>query len=394
LKGRPCQVAAGVIGDKEEEEMIQSMTASQIRRKVAVAVLLAVAAVAPTFAQETRPAPPRCNLDAEQIYRQTGSKVVEVFADAINPYRVRDRVEMGLGTGFLVQDGRVVTNYHVISNAQIITVYDGQYYWDATVLGSDPLLDIAVLELFLAAVDWGGLELAPAESVAIGQTAYAIGFPQGLGKSITQGIVVGTGRVLRDSTSSWLSPFIQTDAAVNPGNSGGPLLDDCGRVIGMVSRGGIPGQTEDIAFAIPADVLGPVIQEIVATGHVSRAWHGLYGQMVVPAVLALLGVPEDMWDDHSGFMIEPGSAAELIGLRGGDWPIELGGRPFVIGGDIITEVNGIRIDSLDTALEVVRGLKVGETVNLVYKRNLKTHQASIKLQERPVQEADLDFYRD
>jgi S1-C subfamily serine protease len=259
------------------------------------------------------------------------------------------------------------------------------------------LLDIAVLKLFLAARDWGALELAPAESVAIGQTAFAIGYPRGLGQSITQGIVVGTGRVLQDSTSAWLSPFIQTDAAVNPGNSGGPLLDDCGRVIGMVSRGGEPGETENIAFAIPADVLGPVIQEIVSTGHVSRAWHGLYGQMVVPAVLALLGVPEEEWDDYTGFMIEtvePGSAAELIGLRGGDWPIELGGRPFVIGGDIITEVNGIRIDSLDTALEAVRGLKVGDTVNLVYKRNLKTYQASIKLQERPVQEADLDFYRD
>lgn len=369
---------------------------AQIWRRVAVGVLLAAAAANPTFAQEEGAPPQRCNLDAEQIYRQAGSEIVEVFSDAINPYRVQDRLEMSLGTGFLVRDGLVVTNYHVIADAQRIAVYDGASYWDATVLGSDPLLDIAVLKLVWSFRAWGALELAPVESVVIGQKVFAIGYPRGLGQSITQGIVVGTGRVLPDSTSAWLSPFIQTDAAVNPGNSGGPLLDDCGRVIGMVSRGGVPGEVEDIAFAIPVEVLDPVIDEIVSTGHVSRAWHGLYGQMVTPAILALLGVPQEEWDDHMGFMVEtvePGSAADLIGIRGGNWPIELSGRPFVIGGDIITEVNGIMIDSRDTALAIVRGLKVGETVSLVYKRNSETHRASLILPERPVQEADLNFYR-
>lgn len=338
----------------------------------------------------------RCHLSAEQIFDQADPKVMEIFSDAINQFRVWDRVQSSLGTGFLMKDGVILTNYHVIADAQRIEVFDGTNSWNADILGIDPLLDIAVLKIPYYPSSPEAIDLASPQPVRIGQQVYAIGCPQGLGKSITQGIVTGTGRVLADSTSSWLSPFIQTDATVNSGNSGGPLLDDCGRAIGMVSRSLLSDTTENIAFAIPVDVLGPIVDEIVATGRVSRAGHGLYGQMVTPPVLALMGAPPDMWQDFSGFMVEtvePGSAADTVGIAGGEWHVEIGGHPYVIGGDIITEVNGTRIQDRFTALQIVHNLKVGEEVVIVYKRGAETIFSSVVLPERPILEEDLDLYR-
>ncbi|WP_431300379.1 S1C family serine protease [Tabrizicola sp. BL-A-41-H6] len=338
----------------------------------------------------------RCKLSAEAVYEMAEPKVVEIFADAINPFRVRDRMQYSLGTGFLFGEGVVVTNYHVIADAQRVDVFDGTGYWGAEILGIDPLLDIAVLNVPFLMATADPLEPAPTGTTKVGQDVFAIGFPRGIGKTITHGIVTGTGRVLGDSTSSWLSPFVQTDATVNSGNSGGPLLDDCGRVIGLVSRASEPGLAENIAFALPVDVLAPIVKEIAATGHVARAWHGIYGQMVEPPVLAILGIPPDLWDEYRGFLvetIEPGSAADEIGLVGGDFPVQFGGHPFLIGGDIITEVNGVPITDLTTALDVVRNLAVGETVTIVYKRGPDTMSASVILKERPIMEADLDQFR-
>jgi S1-C subfamily serine protease len=228
-----------------------------------------------------------------------------------------------------------------------------------------------------------------------GTAVFALGSPgywgEVLAQSMTEGVVSATHRVLDDGFVA-----LQHSAALNRGNSGGPLLDDCGRVIGMVSHASEPGVAENMAFAIPVDVLKPIVEEIVATGHVARAWHGLYGKMVTPPVLAMLGIPSDLWDDYGGFLVEtvePGSAAEEIGLRGGDFPVEFGGSPYLIGGDIITEVNGVAITDMTVALDVVRDIAVGDTVTIVYKRGPETTSASVTIKERPIMEADLDRFR-
>lgn len=360
------------------------------RRLFLAALLSAAAAAAPAARAD-------CNLDPSDVYSIVSPSVVQVLALGINPFLVAGRVQPVSGTGFFVRDGLVVTNYHVVHDARTVIVYSDGVPEEAVVIGIDPTLDVALLSLPFGGVGATEAIFAPAGSETIGQTAYALGFPLGLGQTISRGIVSGTGRVIPLTTSSWLVPMIQTDAAVSPGSSGGPLVDDCGRVLGMVAMSSTEGIAENIAFAIPSSVLVPVIDALADDGHVSRPWHGIYGQMTTPPILMLVGAPIEEWEELTGFLIEtvePGSAADRIGLRGGEWPVQWGGLQFLIGGDIITEVNGVRIDSMDAALSAVRALKVGQTIRIVARRDGGGRiEKSVVLGERPILEQELDLYR-
>lgn len=235
-----------------------------------------------------------CALAPHEIFAEVGNSVVQVLAIGINPFLVHERLSVRTGTGYAIDDGLVATNYHVIADADEVVVFFGESGFDATVVGVDPALDVAVVKppFGIAMLDLGPpLPFAPADEITIGQPAFAIGFPFGIGKTISSGIVSGSNRVLGRTTSSWLSPMLQTDAAVSPGNSGGPLVDACGRLIGMVTAGIFAEGAENLGFAIPVGVLGPVLDEIATTGKVARPWHGLYGQMTTPPVLLLLRIP-------------------------------------------------------------------------------------------------------
>lgn len=337
-----------------------------------------------------------CKMTSSEVYTEVSPSVVQVFSLAINPFLVADRIAPRIGSGFVVDEGYVVTNYHVIADAQTIIVYQDDEAFDVEVKGIDPTLDVALLKPRSAKPIGLPLEFANGKDVKIGQSAFAIGFPLGLGKSITTGTVSGVDRITRRTTTGWLSPYLQTDAAISPGNSGGPLIDSCGQVIGMIVSGISDHGAENIGFAIPSDVLQPVASALAKNGYVSRAWHGLYGQMASPLILNIMGVPSEDWPDKTGFLIEtiePESAADEAGLRGGNWPMMWGGTEILIGGDIITYVNGIRIDNLDVALNMVRQLRVSETVELVVIRDGEPFTTSITLRERPMLSQELEIYR-
>lgn len=356
-----------------------------------VAILALFTEPVATKAQE-----PDCTMTANEIYAEVSPSVVQVFSLAINPFLVSNRIAPRLGTGFVLENGYVVTNYHVVADAQTTVILQAEKSIDAAIVGIDPTLDVAVLKPWAASPIGPPLDFADPAELEIGQQTFAIGFPLGLGKSISSGIVSGVGRVLRSTTSSWLSPYLQTDAAISPGNSGGPLVDSCGQVIGMITSGISDYGAENIGFAIPIQILRSIIAALVDEGHISRPWHGLYGQMTTPLILQILGIPQEDWERSNGFLIEtvePGSAAEVAGLRGGTWPMMWGGTETLLGGDIITRVNGIRMDSLDVALDTVRGLKVGENVELKALRNGKPFTVSVVLPERPIMSEELELYR-
>lgn len=365
---------------------------------VGALALLALAAPADAAGAE------RCGKTAEEIYGAASGAVVEIFSLTIDQFRVDHRVLPSFGTGFRTADGLYLTNYHVVADAKDVVIYADDLTLSAEIVALDPILDLAVLRELAddlsapaePAVSLPHLDFADPASLALGEPVWAVGYPMGLGKTVTQGILTGLQRVRRDTTTSWMSPMLQTDATVNPGNSGGPLLDDCGKVVGMVARQIPPARGENTAFAIPVDILAPAISELKAKGKISRPWHGLYGQMTTPPILMILGVPFLFWEDSSGFLVEtvePGSAADQIGLKGGVWPVTWGGTAFLLGGDIITEVNGTRITDRDTALDVVRNLKVGDKVQLVYLRDGERFEADVTLPERPILPADLQSYR-
>ena len=365
---------------------------------------LARSALAAVFGAGLLLAPPAtaqedpCTVSPADIFETVAPSIVEVYAIAINPFLVSGRVAVRSGTGFFYDDDYVVTNYHVVADAYDYNIeVVGEDAWSGVgVVGIDPTLDIAVLGVMNESILGPSIGFADNAPPRIGDTAYAVGYPLGLGKSISAGIVSGVSRVLPRTTSSWLSPYIQTDAAVSSGNSGGPLIDSCGRAIGMITSGIFAEGAENLAFAIPSEVLHPILDELIATGKVTRPWHGLYGQVASPLVHQLLGINEYMLDGARGFLVEtvePGSGADRAGLRGGSWPIRWGNSEILLGGDLIIQVNGVKITSLDVALNVVRTLDIGSQVDLVYLRDGEILRSSVIIEERPLLMGELEVYR-
>ena len=241
----------------------------------------------------------------------------------------------GQGSGFIISsDGLVLTNAHVVRDAKQVTVkLSDRREYSAQVLGSDPATDIAVLKL-----DAKGLptvQLGDPKQVQVGDWVLAIGAPYGFEQTATQGIVSAKGRSLPGDSS--VVPFIQTDAAVNPGNSGGPLFDASGRVVGVNAQiysqsGGFQG----LAFAIPVDVALRIKDQIVAHGKVEHARLGVTLQDLSAPLAASFGL--DAPDGALVSSVQPGSAAAKAGLKAGDVITAIDGEPVRVAGDVSSRV--------------------------------------------------------
>ena len=365
----------------------------------ALAVLAALMMAAPLAAQQvpaTSNGPTSCGKTPVEIYREVAPSVMQVFSFGINPFRATNRVESKTGSGVFLGDDLVATNFHVILDASAMAVGIDGNILEAELVGRDPVLDIAILRAAGLSGVIEPIEFAPSDDLAIGQPAYVIGYPLGIGKSISAGVVSGVGREIPLNTSSWLSPFIQTDAPVSGGNSGGALVDDCGYLIGLVSLRSMNPQAENIGFAIPVGTLRRELPELIRTGKVARPWHGLYGQMVTPVILQILGAPPMAALSTRGFLVEtvePGSAADKAGIRGGTLPVQWGMQEMILGGDIIVQVNGTQIQSLKAAGVVVQELEIGQTVTVKLLRDGEEITVSALIEERPILERDLEAYR-
>lgn len=261
----------------------------------------------------------------------------------------------GAGSGFLVSpDGLILTNAHVVDSADEVTVkLSDRREFRAEVLGADPLTDVAVLRI--DAKDLPVVKVGDPRTLSVGDPVLAIGAPFGFEQTATAGIVSAKGRSLPGDAAV---PFIQTDAAVNPGNSGGPLFDDAGRVVGINAQiysrtGGYQG----LAFAIPIDVALTVKDQIVATGSAQHARLGVTVQDLTQPLADSFGVERP--DGALISKVMPGSAAAKAGLRSGDVVTAVDGQPIVRSGELSTRI-GLMTPGQKVTLKVWRDRKSRE----------------------------------
>ncbi|BCX16394.1 MAG: 2-alkenal reductase [Geminicoccaceae bacterium] len=368
--------------------MVGGRPAAFFARTLAAALLAAAFATGTAEARRGEP----CAKPWPEIVKAIGPAVVSVTAVLVDPFATRERVTFGHGSGVVLDPGgEVLTNAHLVAEAKLVIVtLEDERTLPAERVALDPVLDLALLRL---ADPPPGLVAAPLGSSAaaeVGDEVLALGNPFGLGRTASRGIVSALERIVPITTTSWLSPFLQTDAAVNPGSSGGPLVDVCGEVVGIAT--GMLGEAENIGFAVPIDAVCRALPSLREHGRVIRPWHGLYGQLYDARLEALLGGP-----DVQGFLVEtvePGSPAEAIGLEGGLLPVKIGEREILVGGEIVIEVDGVPVTDLATARRIVAGLEVGRPVRFHFWKEGTIREAEIVLPERPILPQDMARLRD
>ncbi|QDS95847.1 putative periplasmic serine endoprotease DegP-like precursor [Roseimaritima multifibrata] len=253
------------------------------------------------------------------------------------------------GSGVIVDaSGYILTNEHVIAGGASIQVglSDGQRV-PAVVVGVDPLTDLAVLKI--DATNLIPIEFGESDAAKVGSPVWAVGSPFGLDRTVTFGILSGKHRVVKASTR--YQDFMQSDVAVNPGNSGGPLVDARGQLIGINTA--IVGDTyRGVSFSIPSNVAKSVYERIRADGHFQRGWLGV----------ALAEVPDDL---HKGADARVRGAL-VTGLADPDSPAA---RAGVLAGDIVLQLNEIELADIGHLMRLVGDLKVGESVQLLVRRD-------------------------
>jgi S1-C subfamily serine protease len=329
-----------------------------------------------------------CDQTAPAVFDQVSPAVVFIYATSINPYQMADRVEHVVGSGFIFNaSGLILTNSHVVFGRQsLVVTLDNGTSVPAQLVGADPIFDIAVLRISKPAN--GALpvaQLGDSNRVRVGEDALAIGNPLGLEQTLTRGTVSAIDRLLPPTFFAFREPLIQIDTPINPGNSGGPLLNSCGEVIGITTA--VVPDAQSIGFAIPINLAKSVIPALLAQGRVIRPWLGFQGQFIDNAVHDLLRIPL-----ARGFLIEvvePGSPADQAKLRGGGLELNIAGRDLLIGGDIITRLNGTRLSSADKVIDALRAVEVGASLSMTLFREGKYLDVKYTLPERPLLPGDI-----
>ena len=336
-------------------------------------------------------------LSVSEIYSRAAPGVVQITstsgADPDNPTVVpgstqpRAAPQQALGSGFVIDKaGHIVTNYHVIEGAEQIEVsFSNQDTLRATLVGSDPSTDIAVLRVEASSRGLTPLELGDSGGVRVGDPVVAIGNPFGLARTATAGIVSAVQeRTITAPNGYPIDHVIQTDAPINNGNSGGPLLNAQAKVIGVNSQiapaVGSSGNV-GIGFAVPSNTVKDVVAQLVATGKVDRAYLGIGGSTVTEELARVFKLPVD-----AGVLVErvgDGTAASRAGIQAGTSSVVVAGESYMPGGDLIVAVAGRRVSSLEELRDALADHKPGEKVELGIYRGNERRTLDVTLGRQP-----------
>ena len=336
-------------------------------------------------------------LTINQIYSRSAPGVVQITAITVqqvqpdpffgNPFGSPSKqTQQALGSGFVLDKaGHIITNYHVVQGASRVEVsFSNNEQVKARVVGSDPSTDIAVLQVNAHSRALIPLQLGNSDSVNVGDSVVAIGNPFGLDRSITAGIVSALQRPIQAPNGFTIDHVIQTDAALNHGNSGGPLLNAQGRVIGVnaqIQTGGISDGNVGIGFAIPINTVRTVVAQLIAHGKVAHAFLGISAQPIDPDIAGLFHLPV-----KHGLLVDTvdaGSGAAAAGLRGSTNKVTVSGETWPLGGDIIVSADGVPTPSIERLRDAVAAKKPGDTIKLGILRNTKHETLTVKLGRQP-----------
>lgn len=336
-------------------------------------------------------------LTINQIYRRAAPGVVQVTATqavsapAIDPFFGSPlppaQPTKALGSGFVIDKaGHVVTNYHVVARARAVEVsFSNNESLKARIVGSDPSTDVAVLQVDAHSRALTPLMLGNSDGVRVGDSVVAIGNPFGLERTVTTGIVSALQRVIQAPNDYSIDHVIQTDAALNKGNSGGPLLDARGDVIGVNSAIQTGDSTASgnvgVGFAVPINTVKTVAAQLIKTGHAEHAFIGITAQPVTASAHKLFHLPSS----HGLLVatVQPGSAAAKAGLRAGAQKATVAGVTYPLGGDLIDTVQGIQLYSIDQLRDAIAGKKPGDKVELGVFRGDQHLTITVKLGRQP-----------
>jgi S1-C subfamily serine protease len=308
------------------------------------------------------------------IYNQLKDSVVLIQTD------------LGLGSGFIYDTkGHIITNYHVIEDTYTIqvTFADGNVT-SAQVIGTDIYSDLAIIKVDPKVTTLKPVVLGASADLAVGEPVAAMGNPFGLSDTLTVGIVSSLGRSMNTAENYVIIDIIQMDAAVNPGNSGGPLVNLKGQVVGVNSAiTSVTGTFLGIGFAIPSDTIKREIDSLTETGSYNHPWLGVIAQDVTLAIADAI----DLNKPYGALISEvtTGGPADQAGLRGGYTTIIVDGRIVTVGGDVIIGVDGLVVRRLtDIVVYIERNKQPGDTVDILVDRNGQELSLPLTIGQRPL----------
>src|SRR5579885_1070889 len=319
------------------------------------------------------------------VYKQASPAVANILTKATQYDFFMDPVSVeGAGSGFLIDPrGYILTNNHVVEGAQTIEVVLGdQSRYPAKFVGADQRNDVALIKIDPKGKTLPVLQLGDSSTLQVGQKVLAIGNPFGFESTLTTGVVSALGRTVQTSQTTFIDEAIQTDAAINRGNSGGQLINSHGDAIGLNSAIYTPsGTTAGIGFAIPINTAKAIAHDLMTDGRVHRAFLGVDTLPVNDYLAEALDLPV-----QEGLLVETvtrGGPAALSGIRGGDRVVQAGMRRIYIGGDIIVAIDGQRVASQVDVSLVLNRKRPGDNVTVTVYRGGKKLDITVKLADRP-----------
>jgi S1-C subfamily serine protease len=334
--------------------------------------------------QNGQPTADSNGLTPGQIYRQTYQGVVEITVSSPQQTPMGNQEAQAQGSGFVIDsDGHIVTNEHVVDSADSVSVrfWNGNTY-KASVVGSDQSTDLAVIKVDAPQSVLHPLTLGDSSKVRVGDAVVAIGSPFGLEETLTGGIVSAVHRQMQAPNDFTINDSIQTDAAINHGNSGGPLLDSSAQVIGVNAQiAGQTGANVGVGFAIPSDTVKSIADTLISSGKVEHAYLGVSVQEIPSTVADQLGAVAGV----EITTVRSNTPAKDAGLVGSTGNKTIDGQQYPTGGDIITAIDGQDMTTSEAVQQAIDSHNPGDKISITYWRKGESHTVSVTLATRPTQ---------